>query len=234
MLLETNPAVRCTRNTAAALESSTITLAYLCIVLFIAAAAAIGGGLVCIGFFGFSAPLLSLDAGATCCVRVASEGRWPANNHSGGSRPLLADHAELAALEQRQPEAARARRGWRPISRALSSRFDKRTHRRLPADIAPAHDGCPPVSFLLIFEKISAEASVNCWPSLAAAQFLCPPTAAGLHLLSSEQRTQTRTMQSRFLGPGRGARRDTGHLQSRCRRSACSTLPVAASKSGWQ
>ena len=108
----------------------------------------------------------ALDGNSSCSLPL---------NNSGWSRPLLPDHAELAALEQRQLEAARARRGWRPISRALSSRFDKRTHRRLPADIAPAHDGCPPVSFLLIFEKISAEASVNCRPSLAAAQFLCPP-----------------------------------------------------------
>ena len=110
-------------------------LAILLIVLFI------GGGLVCIGFLGLSAPLLSLGAGASCCVPVTTAERWPANNHSGWSRPLLPDHAELAALKQRQLDAARARRGWRPISRALSSRFDKRTHRRLPANIALEHDG---------------------------------------------------------------------------------------------
>ena len=116
-MLESSSGVRCASNTA-----SMAGLAILLIVLFI------GGGLVCIGFLGLSAPLLSLGAGASCCVRVTTAERWPANNHSGWSRPLLPDHAELAALEQRQIDAARARRGWRPISRALSSRFDKRTH----------------------------------------------------------------------------------------------------------
>ena len=50
--------------------------------------------------------------------------------NEGWSRPLLPDHAELAASEQAQLEAARARRGWRPIRRALTSQFDKGTHRR--------------------------------------------------------------------------------------------------------
>ena len=139
-MLETASEVRSTSDTAA-LASPTTALAYLFIVLFVSAAA-IGVGLACIGF-GFSAK------------PVTSDGRWPAKNHSGWSRPLLCDLAELAALEQRQLEAARARRGWRPISRALSSRFDERTHRRLapppearlPADIiAPAHGECPSVS----------------------------------------------------------------------------------------
>ena len=113
--------------------------------------------------------------------RLRTSKRWPANNHSGGSRPLLADHAELAALEQRQFEAARARHGWRPICRALSSSLDKCTHRRLPADIAPAHGGCPPVLFQPP-EHFSAGASAHLGPCLAAAQCLCPPTAAGLYL----------------------------------------------------
>ena len=51
------------------------------VVLFIAAAA-IGCGLVCIGF-GFSAPLLSLDTGATCCAPVTTGGCWQAINYSG-------------------------------------------------------------------------------------------------------------------------------------------------------
>ena len=63
------------------------------------------------------------------------------------SRPLLADYAELAALEQAQLETTRARRGWRPIRRALSSHFDKRTNRRRPADASTASDwGLPSLS----------------------------------------------------------------------------------------
>ena len=54
-------------------------------------------------------------------------GAWP---NKGWSRPLLPDHGELAASEQAQLEAARARRGWRPIRRALTSRFNTSTHRR--------------------------------------------------------------------------------------------------------
>jgi hypothetical protein len=42
--------------------------------------------------------------------------RWP---NKGWSRPVLPDHGELAASEQAQLEAARAKRGRRPISRAL-------------------------------------------------------------------------------------------------------------------
>ena len=56
--------------------------------------------------------------------------RW--ERSSGWSRPLLQDHAELAAAEQAQLAASRARRGWRPISRALTSHSDKRTHCRRP------------------------------------------------------------------------------------------------------
>lgn len=140
-MLETTSAVHSTSNTAA-WASSTTTLAYLFIVLFLAAAA-IGGGLVCIGF-GASAHRQELSEHAlnggdpSCLVPL---------NHSGWSQPLLPDHEELAALEQGQFEAARAKRGWRPISRELSSCFDKRTHRRLPAVIAPANDGGPPLPF---------------------------------------------------------------------------------------
>ena len=61
--------------------------------------------------------------------------RWP---NKGWSRPVLPDHAELAAWERAQLAAARARRGWRPISRALTSQFNKRTHRRRPGDISLA------------------------------------------------------------------------------------------------
>ena len=50
--------------------------------------------------------------------------------NEGWSRPLLPDHGEVAASEQAQLDAARARCGWRPISRALTSQFEKNTHRR--------------------------------------------------------------------------------------------------------
>ena len=202
-MLETTSAVRSTGNTAG-WTGSTSTLAYLYIVLFLAAAA-IGGGLVCIGF-GWSSALQSLcrlhaaitPAHADRCppgpspprhsaperqsivglalpqcnasahpeqlayifagpshardswctaqndaAGLAAERDFEAHvleksmlaeakaaeralygnpscslarNHSGWSRPVLPDHSELAALEQRQLEAARARRGWRPIS----------------------------------------------------------------------------------------------------------------------
>ena len=57
-MLETTSAVRSTGNTVTGWAGSTSTLAYLFIVLFLAAAA-IGGGLVCIGF-GWSSALQSL------------------------------------------------------------------------------------------------------------------------------------------------------------------------------
>ena len=53
-----------------------------------------------------------------------------AASSSGWSRPMLPDHADLAATEQAQREAARARRGRRLIRRALSAHFDPQTHRR--------------------------------------------------------------------------------------------------------
>jgi hypothetical protein len=52
---------------------------------------------------------------------------WP---NKVWSRPVLSDHGELAASEQAQLEAARAKRGWRSISRALTLQFSKSTHRR--------------------------------------------------------------------------------------------------------
>jgi len=79
-----------------------------------------GGGLSLFGFF-MSAPSQTLGGPVT-----------PAQHFSGWSRPKFPDHADLAAFEQQQLAKARARRGWRPISRALSSHFDKRTHRRSP------------------------------------------------------------------------------------------------------
>jgi hypothetical protein len=56
--------------------------------------------------------------------------RWP---NKGWSLPVLPYHGELAALEQAQlrVEAARARHGWRPISRALTSQFNKTDRSRV-------------------------------------------------------------------------------------------------------
>ena len=44
--------------------------------------------------------------------------------------PCCLGHAEIAATEQAQREAARAKRGERLIRRALTAHFDPRTHRR--------------------------------------------------------------------------------------------------------
>ena len=96
------------------------TLTHLLFILIILGAVIGGGGLSLFGFF-MSAPSQTLGGPVT-----------PAQHFSGWSRPKFPDHADLAALEQQQLEKARARRGWRPISRALSSHFDKRTHRRSP------------------------------------------------------------------------------------------------------
>jgi len=100
-----------------------------CLLLFtlVLAGAIVGGGVIihllgaCISA---SQPPRSL-AGPKPFTAVAVKWR-----NEGWSRPLLPDHAELAASEQAQLEAARARRGWRPIRRALTSQFDKGTHRR--------------------------------------------------------------------------------------------------------
>ena len=85
------------------------------------------GGLILVGARISASPPRSLAAGpATPAVTILAV-RWP---NKGWSRPLLPDHGELAALEQAQLEAARARRGWRPIRRALTSQFNTSTHRR--------------------------------------------------------------------------------------------------------
>jgi hypothetical protein len=105
-MLETTSAVRGTSNTAA-WASLTTTYAYIFILVFLAAAAMGGCSLVCIGFSGSAHPQelanYALYCNPSCSLPL---------NHSGWSRPLLPDHAELAALEQKQLEAARARRGW--------------------------------------------------------------------------------------------------------------------------
>jgi hypothetical protein len=54
---------------------------------------------------------------------------WP---DSGWSRPLFHDSAETATFEQARLDSARARKDQRPRIRALSSKCDKRIHRRHP------------------------------------------------------------------------------------------------------
>jgi hypothetical protein len=78
--------------------------------------------------FSAASPPRSLEAGPVTIVVSILAVRWP---NKGWSRPLLPDHGELAASAQAQLEAARARRGWRPIRRVLTSQFDKSTHRRI-------------------------------------------------------------------------------------------------------
>ena len=123
--------VRGTDETAAATGSVVATWTHLLFVLIIVGVV-IGGGLNLFGYGVSSSALPRSLCGPLRAARV----HWPIKGC--WSRPLLADHAKLAELEQAQLEAARARRGWRPISRALSSHFDKRTHCRRPADASPA------------------------------------------------------------------------------------------------
>ena len=64
-------------------------------------------------------------------TRPAGVGAGISGSGSGWSRPLLPDHGELAAWEQAQIDAARARRGWWPISRVLTSQFNLQQLRQL-------------------------------------------------------------------------------------------------------
>jgi hypothetical protein len=84
---------------------------------------------------GFDVVTTSASVALPCCSPTGSERLTTACASSGWCRPLLPDHAELAASEQEERDAARARRGGKPIRRVLSARFDKMTHRqRRPAD----------------------------------------------------------------------------------------------------
>ena len=100
--------------------------AFLLLYVLIFARVVVGGGLILIGASISASPSRSL-AGPATPVGTFLRVRWP---NKGWSRPLLPDHGELAASEQAQLEAVRARRGWRPISLALTSQFNESTHRR--------------------------------------------------------------------------------------------------------
>ncbi len=81
---------------------------------------------------------------------------------SGWSRPLLPDHAELAASEQAERDAARARRCGKPIRLVLtllSARFDKMTHRRrrLADNIVSPPPRQPIVDLMLLPRNASAD-----------------------------------------------------------------------------
>jgi hypothetical protein len=156
--------VRGTDETAAAPGSLTTTWTHLLFVLIIVGVV-ISGGLNPFGFGVSSSARPRSLCGPVPAARVHRpiRGCW--------SRPLLADHAELAALEQAQLEAARARRGWRPISRALSSHFDKRTHRRSPAELAFDEH------LLETFKRMLTEAQEPARIPAAAAAAPVPPTS---------------------------------------------------------
>ena len=116
----------------ASVPGSGMTMQYLLIILVLACVV-LGGSLVHMGL------------GISAALQAGLAKPWP-NNHSGLSRPLLPYHAALAAYEEAQLQAARARRGWRPISRVLSSKYNKRTHRRLPVDIVQQQEGGSPTA----------------------------------------------------------------------------------------
>ncbi len=103
--------------------------AWACLLLLglIFAGVVVGGGLILVGARISASPPLSLADGPATPAGTILAVRWP---NKGWSRPLLPDHGELAATEQAQLEAARARRGWRPIRLALTSQFNTSMHRR--------------------------------------------------------------------------------------------------------
>ena len=113
-----------TNGTASAVAGSSAAWACLLLLGLIFAGVV---GLILVGARISASPPRSLAAGPATPAFTILAVRWP---NKGWSRPLLPDHGELAASEQAQLEAARARRGWRPIRRALSSQFNTSTHRR--------------------------------------------------------------------------------------------------------
>lgn len=116
-----------TNGTASAVAGSSAAWACLLLLGLIFAGVVVGGGLILVGARISASPPRSLAAGPATPAFTILAVRWP---NKGWSRPLLPDHGELAASEQAQLEAARARRGWRPIRRALTSQFNTSTHRR--------------------------------------------------------------------------------------------------------
>ena len=124
-----------TNGTASAVAGSSAAWACLLLLGLIFAGVV---GLILVGARISASPPRSLAAGPATPAFTILAVRWP---NKGWSRPLLPDHGELAASEQAQLEAARARRGWRPIRRALTLQFNTGTHRRcsFPAVSATWH-----------------------------------------------------------------------------------------------
>ena len=110
-----------TNGTASAVAGSSAAWACLLLLGLIFAGVV---GLILVGARISASPPRSLAAGPATPAFTILAVHWPNKGW------LLPDHGELAASEQAQLEAARARRGWRPIRRALSSQFNTSTHRR--------------------------------------------------------------------------------------------------------
>ena len=127
------PTNGCLNGTASAVAGSSAAWACLLLLGLIFAGVVVGGGLILVGARISASPPRSLAAGPATPAFTILAVRWP---NKGWSRPLLPDHGELAASEQAQLEAARARRGWRPIRRALSSS----THRHRSFQFPPRCD----------------------------------------------------------------------------------------------
>ena len=103
---------------------------------------------------GFGVGTTSASAALPRCSPAGSERLTTACASSGWSRPLLPDHAELAASEQAERDAARARRGGKPIRRVLSARFDKMSHRRRrPADSIVSPPPRQPIVDLMLLTR---------------------------------------------------------------------------------
>ena len=123
------------RNNCSAAASSVWVCLFLFVLVFAGVVVGVGLWHFSYAHFSFSATRISAGilampqsvAGPATPLKILSV-QWYSSK--GWSRPMLPDHGELAASEQAQMDAARARRGWRPISRALTSQFEKRTHRR--------------------------------------------------------------------------------------------------------
>ena len=131
------PTNGCLNGTASAVAGSSAAWACLLLLGLIFAGVVVGGGLILVGARISASPPRSLAAGPATPAFTILAVRWP---NKGWSRPLLPDHGELAASEQAQLEAARARRGWRPIRRALTSQFNTSTHRRRSFRFPPRGD----------------------------------------------------------------------------------------------
>jgi hypothetical protein len=171
--------VRGTDETAAAPGSLTTTWTHLFVVLIIVGVV-IGGGLNPFGFGVSSSARPRSLCGPLPAARVHQpiKGCW--------SRPLLADHAELAALEQAQLEAALARRGWRPISRALPLRLmttasmstssQYLTTSLHPCSLAPSYPSSHPGTTLLDSASPN-QMLAPCSPMCVLPAWLGPPCA---------------------------------------------------------